>query len=204
MLCRFSIWLLLTCLASACAASYPAQPTSAEPVGLLIQYAQPRGRIATTGAQNRYDFRALTVDSDGVFDVVTGRATWLSSNDGVARLNGAGAFLPTGPGAAAAVVRFAGMEATAQMLVVEPAVLNAYPRLDFTTLGTRPQAVFREGPSQSRNVTSSMSWSSSDARVATINATGQITTVGIGTTVITGTFNDVGNWYWLSFGPPNP
>jgi hypothetical protein len=178
-------------------------------VALLIQYLQSRGRIGTsTSAGNRYEFNAVTVDRDGVFERVTNRATWLSSNENVARPGGASnfsvVFLPVGPGTANAIVRFAGMEATAPMVVVESALLDVYPRLNLVSPGTTPQAVFREGSlgSQSRNVNSSASWDSSDTRIATVSATGQVTRVGIGTTIITATFNGFSDWFWISFGPP--
>lgn len=201
-----SIGLLLVGLTSAaCTASYPTEPTKAAPVGLSIQYAIPKGRIGTAAnGANRYSFSAITVDGDGAFEVVTSRASWLSSDDNVARPDAAGVFVPVGPGRADAIVRFAGMEATAPMVVVESALLDSYPRLNVVSPGTSPRAWLREGPftSQSRNVTSSASWTSSDPRVATISAAGAVTAgSGIGTTLITATFNGLTDWYWLSIGP---
>lgn len=178
---------------------------------MVIQYSPAKGRIGTVShAANRYQFSAVTIDRDGALERVTDRATWLSSDEKVARLSSAGRdfalFLPVAPGTANAIVRFAGMEATASMVVVESALLESYPRLNLISPGSRPQAVLREGSatSQSRNVTSEASWTSSDPRVATIDATGAVTRVGIGTTLITATFNGLADWFWLSVGPPFP
>jgi hypothetical protein len=175
----------------------------------MIRYTRPQGRVAASGnTGNQYYFSAITVDSDGAFETVTDRATWSSSNESVARPlppRNEASFVAVGPGTANAIVRFAGLEAVAPMVFVDPALLNAYPRLDLID-GRPVQAWFREGSAtnQVRNVSSSTSWSSSDTRVATISASGAITWVGVGTTVISGTFNGHTDWYWLSVGPPFP
>jgi hypothetical protein len=209
---RKAIGLLLVCLTfPACTATYPSEPTKAEPIALRIQYALPQGRIGTaTHASSRYEFVAMTIDRDGAFEMVTDRANWISSNERVARLSGSGGqralFLPVEPGTANAIVRFAGMEVSAPMVVVESALLDSYPRLDLVSPGTSPRAFLRQGSSTSQvlNVTNVASWSSSDTGVATVSAAGAVTGVGFGTTVITATFEGLTDWYWLSFGPQFP
>jgi hypothetical protein len=194
--------LLLVCVASAsCTASYPTEPTKARAVGLLLLYAEAKGRIASPGGQ--YSFTAVTVDSDGAYENVNDRATWLSSDDDVMRHTARGVYRPFGTGTAQAIVRFEGFEANAPMVPVATALLEQYPRLNVVLPGTRPQAWLREGPAtnQTRQVTDQASWSSSDHRVATIAANGAVTTVGIGTTLITVTYNGLTDWYWMSVGP---
>lgn len=188
-----------------CTASYPTEPSIARPVGLLLLYSEPRGRVAAAGGtQNQYSFSAVTVDNDGAYQFVDDRVTWLSTDDSVMQHTSRGTYVAVGPGTAQAIARYEGFEASAPMMAVNRGLLDdVYPRLNVVSPGTRPQAWVRRGPAsnQSTQVTSQASWSSSDPRVATVGSTGVVTTLGVGTTLITVSFDGLTDWYWLSVAP---
>lgn len=214
-LLRISIIAAVCAGTAGCTASYPAEPTKAELVALYLAYATPRGRTApdTVAATSGYSFIAYTIDRDGVYERVTDRAVWSSSDAGIARLQAAAAtaasrtFLAVTPGEASVIARFQGLEATAPMLVVDPSILTATPKVELSVTGlsaigglNQARAVFRPASGAQRDVTNSASWSSSNPEIATVDR-GAIRAVSRGTTIITANVEGLVDWFWFSVIP---
>jgi len=212
---RVSIVAVVCSGAAGCTASYPSEPTKAEPVAIYVAFAAPKGRAApgTNSVINGYSFIAYTIDRDGAYERVSDRAAWSSSDDGIARPQtgvttaGTKTFLAVSPGAASVTARFAGLEAIAPMLIVDNAIVTATPRIDLTWSGqnvvgsaSSARAFFRPPTGSQQDVTSSASWTSSNPEVATIDR-GGIRAISSGTTLITANFEGLVDWFWLSVIP---
>src|SRR5262245_66122475 len=87
---RASIVAVVCSVAAGCTASYPTEPTKAEPVALYVAFSVPKGRAApgSNTVINGYSFIAYTIDRDGVYERVSNRTAWSSSNDAIARTSG--------------------------------------------------------------------------------------------------------------------
>ena len=188
----------------ACTATYPTEATNTKTVAIQIGF-PARGRV-TPGTNNAFSVTAI--DSDGVYQVVTSRSTWTSSNESVARPTAPGAFVAGAPGTAWVTASYEGFQATAPLAVVESQSLQVFPRLFVNPVGpgatgltASAQALLRLTNSNSQNVTNSTSWASSDPNIATVDANGRITGRGPGTALITATYQDLSDWFWVSIGP---
>jgi hypothetical protein len=201
--------------AAGCTAAYPTEPTKAEAVALYIAYATPKGRTTPgpSSTTNGYSFVAYTVDRDGAYERVTDRATWSSSNDEIARpLSGVTTaatrtFLAVSPGEANVIVRFQGLETTAAMLIVSPAIATTIPRLELAAAGlnvigspNQARAFYRPPTGSQQDVTNAASWSSSNPEIATVER-GAIKAISSGTTIITANFEGLVDWFWFSVIP---
>jgi|SRR6267142_3233849 len=188
---------------AACDASYPTQPTSASVLALQVHY---RSAMGPALVGSGFAFRAYTVDSDGVYEDVTSKAAWSSSNSGVAALTTApSGFSAFAPGLADISATYQGMTSSVTVTVVEPD--REFPVLKLgsgdpqvigrTSVAT---AMLMTNRTQGVNVTGSATWSSSDPSVAAVLA-GSVTAVGAGTARITARFNGLSASYGLSVQP---
>jgi hypothetical protein len=206
---------LLVCIASAgCTASYPTEPTKARPIALYLAYSAPKGRAApgTNNVINGYSFMAYTIDADGAYERVSDRATWASTDEGIARPLAANAtltkgFIAVAPGNASVIARFQGLEATAPMLVVDSVILSTRPSIELSWSGqnvvgslSSARVLFRASSGSNQDATNSASWTSSNSDVATVDR-GVIRAVGSGTTIITASFEGLVDWFWFSVIP---
>jgi hypothetical protein len=196
---------LIMCIASAgCTASYPTQPTQAAPVSLFITQGV-RGRV---NINSTAFYQAFIVNADGAFENVSGLATFESSDTGVARSNSRASFLGVAAGIATITARHAGLTASVPMVVVDPRIA-IFPRLSIivtgpSRIGGQAQTAAglqRSALAQNEDVSSVVAWRSENPNVATIAQDGVITGVGIGTTMITATYDGLTDWYWLSINP---
>lgn len=200
---RSPVVALLAVVVTACTAVYPTEPTATTVVGLQVIFS-PRGRVAVGSTSQ---FGAITLDSDGVYNAATAQASWTSSDAGIARLIAPGAFAAVAPGTAYITARHGSFEATAPIAVVEAQSLQLFPRLNVSPtspsrVGNTAQttAVLRLSSSSQQTVTASATWTSADPNVATVDA-GRITGRGLGTTLITVTYGDLVDWFWISIQP---
>jgi len=192
------------CIASAgCTASYPTQPTQAAPVALFITQGA-RGRVNINSSAS---YQAFIVNADGAFENVSGLATFESSDTGIARSNSRASFIGVAAGIATITARHAGLTASVPMVVVDPRIV-IFPRLSINVTGpsriggqAQTAAGLQRSASQNEDVTSLVTWRSENPNVATIAQNGVITGVGIGTTMITATYDGLTDWYWLSINP---
>ena len=212
---RVSIVAAVCTGAAGCSASYPTASTKADPVALYLAYAAPKGRTApgSNNVINAYSFIAYTIDRDGAYERVTDRATWSSSDDGIARpLTGltptaTKTFLAVSPGDATVIARFQGLEATAPMLIVDTAILTRIPRIELAAAGpsivgslNSARVFFRPPIGSQQDVTNSARWSSSNPDVATVDR-GAIRAISSGTTIIAANFEGLVDWFWFSVIP---
>jgi hypothetical protein len=171
--------------------------------------------VPGTAAANTYSFTAFTINSDNVYETVTAKATWASSDPGVAQMRSPGTFNAVGPGAANAIVHYEGLEATADMLVVDPAVLaRLLPRLEVSAstspriggasvraTASRRRVLNSSGGVEVVNVSNQVTWSSSDPGIATVDGGGLITPVSLGTVLISAAMDGMSDWIWVSVLP---
>jgi hypothetical protein len=204
-LARASIVLLSWVVAAACTASYPTAPTQATPLALQIVV----GAVGPVPPGSTFSFQSYTVDTDGAYALVT--ASWVSSDTTVLQPTSLGTAVrltAVAPGAANITARYEGLAASVPLIVINPQ-LRTFPLLSIDRAGAaiidgdrQPRAFLQPNLFPGReNVTNRVTWTSADRSVATINETGAIRRVGIGTTLITASLGDLTDWYWLSFGP---
>jgi hypothetical protein len=196
---------LIECVATAsCTASYPTEPTQAAPVSLFITQGA-RGRVNISSSAS---YQAFIVNADGAFENVSGAATFESSDAGIARSNSRTSFIGVAAGIATITARHAGLTASVPIVVVDPRIV-IFPRLSInvtgpSAIGGRAQTAAglqRSAPAPSENVSSMVTWRSENPAVATIDQNGVITGVGIGTTMISASYEGLTDWYWLSISP---
>jgi len=188
-----------------CTASYPTEPTKAAPAALVIIQGA-RGRVPV--GNSLLSFGAYTIDDDGAFEMVTDRATFEAADTGIVSPFSRGVFQAVGAGTTTITARFGGLTASVPIVVFDSRTV-AYPRLVifYTTPGTvgaRAQSnaqLQRTSQSANENVSSQATWSSDNPQVATVDANGLITGVGIGTALISAHFEGLSDWYWLSIVP---
>jgi 6-phosphogluconolactonase (cycloisomerase 2 family) len=148
-------------------------------------------------AGSNLQFAATAVYSDGSRKDVTGSATWTSSNPSVASFpgspNGWAAF--PGAGSSEITASLAGTRGTTSVTVIPSTLLSiAILGLDSPLpKGAHQQLVvlaFYSGGSR-QDVTPRVTWSSSSTSVAAVSATGQMTALSAGSTLVTA------NWQQL-------
>ena len=139
-------------------------------------------------------FTATGTYTDGTTQNLTSTVTWTSSNGSVAAINASGVATGTGTGAATLSASYQGQTASTSSFQVTPATLVSIafsPASPSVAIGSSAQVTvtgtFSDGTTQ--NLSSSASYSSSNASVVSINSTGVITGVAPGTTTITVTVN---------------
>jgi hypothetical protein len=199
----------LTITASAsCKASYPLAPTDPSPVAFWVHYWTPVG-IGSVGGL--YAFSAFILASDGAYEDVTARATWVESDSQVLRRSGSGlfpsavAYSAVAPGNVEVAAQYEGLTSSISMSVIRPE-RQPFPNLMITpvgaALGRSTQSVlrWRENAAASEVVTDLASWESSNTRVVTVDR-GLITAVAPGTAQITASYNGQVAWYGLSVLP---
>jgi uncharacterized protein YjdB len=135
--------------------------------------------------------QATAVTRDSLSNVLSGRViTWSSSNSAVASVNGAGLVTAVAPGSATISATSEGKSGSAGVAVSLVPVNSVQLTLGTSTLvvggGTQGTVVLRDA---ANNVLSGrvITWSSSDAAVASVNSSGAVTAVAPGTATITAT-----------------
>ncbi len=152
---------------------------------------------ASIMAGTTQQFTATVTNSDGSTQDVTNSATWSSTSTAVATVNSTGLAIGTGTGNSTIVAQWNGVSSTASLAVTPAATtlqsvtvtpanrsIAAGATLQFHATGTNS-----DGTTQ--DLTNAVTWSSSSAAVATINASGLVTGQGTGSTTITATGNGV-------------
>lgn len=133
---------------------------------------------------------------DGVLESsanVTGNATWASSSTSVATVSTQGVVTAAGVGNATITATYNGKSATCSVKVIgTPTLSMGWTSADMEKGDVRTNAAIynpNDGTA-STNVTSSATWTTSNAGVATVGG-GTITAQGKGTATITATYNGV-------------
>jgi len=149
--------------------------------------------VLTVGTNQR--FVALATYADGSVAVVTSQATWASSDTTIATVSSSGVGTGAANGNTNITASFAGVSSQAITLKVatlssiaitpaSPSNLAVQSTQQFTATGT-----YSDGTTV--DLTSEVTWASSDTTIATIDATGLATGILNGNTNITATFAGV-------------
>jgi hypothetical protein len=163
---------------------------------IQLHYNSPH---VSVGVGNTVGLTLYAVNSDGAFEDVSTRASWISVNPEIASVTPRSARGERG-GITDVIVSYGGMTTTARIVVVFAG--------QFTTLTLRPATnMFVGATSQARaiignslDVTDQALWSSSDPRVLTA-VNGQITSIAPGTAVVSATYNNATATYYVSVPP---
>jgi hypothetical protein len=181
---------LLVCSVG-CTAHYPGSPTPAPTVAAVrIHYG---GSHQWVNPGNSLLLTLYAINSDGVYEVVTSRAQWFSTNSSIATVTNGTARGVAG-GSADIVASYQGYTSSARIVVLEPNSVR-YPWLDVrsfpvpeTGKTSRATVMLFQTPSSGRDVSTEATWSSSDPNVFSMTGS-TITAQGPGTASIVATFN---------------
>jgi hypothetical protein len=162
--------------------------SSATLTGLQIVPASAQIRTSTLGKQ--YQFTLTGTFSDGSTGFLTGSATWTSSNPSVATV-AAGLATSTGYGTTTVTASLDGVSATASLTVGTPALASIAitPQTVSIYQGTAIQlkATGEYADGSRVDLTSTVTWTSSDSTIATVSAAGLVQSIGLGTATISAT-----------------
>lgn len=162
--------------------------TPAALASITLAPANPTSIVGTS-----QQFKATGVLSNNVTQDLTSLVAWSSSNPGIATITATGTTTAVAPGSTTISATFAGISgsttltsATVTAIAVTPAnpTIAAGMTQQFTATGTLSNGT-------TRDVTSLVAWSSSNAGIATISAEGIASAISIGTTTISATFAGV-------------
>ncbi len=176
--------------------SIGAQQTSGgggAPVLSSITIDAPNASMAA-GATDQ--FTATGTYSDGSTQDVTSEVAWSSSNTAVATINASGLATAIAAGSTTITAAMSGVTSNPAGLTVTSAMLVSIA-IDATSpsiaVGATDQfsATGTYSDSSTGNITSGVTWSSSNEAVATVNAGGLATAVAAGTTNISASMNGV-------------
>lgn len=200
---RILIITLIGLSTAACTATFPTEPTFPAQVADLVIHYPTTGTKAVAGFnENAPRFEAYTIDSDGVWASVTSRATWTSSD--IAALTPS----TTSPGVFS-TFRVAGRyeiyalyQGRQAVLTVDVRAVPPFPYLELSSVsGFSPIVRVRTNSSAGTQITSGVTWSSSDERIATIDSRGVVTPLAPGNVRIIGTYEGLSDFFWRSVPP---
>jgi hypothetical protein len=174
--------------------SGPTIASTATLTSLNITPATPTITSSLLGQQQQ--FQVTGTYSDGTKAYLTTSATWSSSDTTVATIHNAqdglaGLATTTGYGTATTTASYGGLNATATLTSTQPpltsitvtpanSTLNAGTALQYTATGTYADNV-------SKDISASVTWTSSNPAAATISSTGLANALTTGSTTITAT-----------------
>jgi len=174
----------ITATVGSVAASITLTVSNASLVSISVS---PFGRSIAPGT--KLSFAATGTFSDSSTQSITRDATWASDNTAVATVGSVSLVTGVAPGTANISASLDGVTGSAPLTVssatlvsiaVTPASAVLAPA---STLGLTATGTFSDGTTQT--VTNAVNWSSSDANVASINNSGQITGQSAGSATIT-------------------
>ncbi len=143
--------------------------------------------------------------SDGSVQDLTQSATWSSSTSAIASVSSAGSALALGTGTTTITATSATISGSASLSVTSPAVmsLTVAPASLSISLGTSHQAQATAGFSNgtTQDVTSSVTWISSQPAIATVSSQGNVTGVGKGASQLSATYQGATATATVAVGP---
>ncbi len=188
---RFALAILflgsLAVFLTACGGSGSSSGT-ATLVSIAVTPANPSIPVGVTR-----QFTASGIYSDGTSRDITTQVTWSSSNPVIATVNGSGLATAVTAGTAAATIKAAsGSISGSTTLTVTSATLaslsvtQANPRIPLgATQQFAASGAYSDGTSY--DITTRVTWTSSNPSVATVNSNGLATAIAAGTATITAT-----------------
>ena len=179
----------------------PAPPTPPPPLATTLTVSPETAELAALGANAQLS--AQVFDQNG--GVMTGQTvTWSSSNDAVATIAGSGLVTAEGNGTATITATAGTASGTATVTVAQEVASPLELAPDTASLGEdarllSPDSLVMYSPGVSARLLpvgtdangnalepgAAVTWSSSDAEVATVDSTGLVTAVAVGAAVVT-------------------
>jgi hypothetical protein len=201
---RNRLALFAVLLSLSCSAEYPVSPTSVPTVASLTIFYNSAHQWVNPG--NSVSMSAYALNTDGVYENVTTRAAWFSTDSSVATVTNGTARGVSG-GSADIVASYQGSTSTARVVVLVPNSVR-YPWLDIrsysppeTGRSTSPTVgYFTSANAAQQNVQSEAVLASSDPNVIKIDG-GRVIGVGPGTAAITATYRGLTATSYLSVQP---
>ena len=148
--------------------------------------------FTTTGATQQ--LTATVKDQNGA-TISDATVTWSSSNTGVATVSASGSVTSVGDGTATITATSGSASATASVTVtlMIPTTITLSPTsLSFSSPGSTQQLTATVVDQNGTTISNpSVTWSTSNASVATVSSSGAVTSVGDGTATITATSGSV-------------
>ena len=166
--------------------------TAAAPTITSIAVTPSAPSIAADATQQ---FTATATYSNGSTATVTSQATWTSSKSSVATINASGLATGVAAGSSTITAALSGVSGTSTLTVTAATVTSIAVTPDPATFASNATQQFTATATYDNgttgNVTSSVTWTSSDTSVATIDSGGLASGVSTGTTTIKATLNTV-------------
>ena len=153
----------------------------------------PHSSSIAVGGQQQ--FSVLGTYTDGSTQDITASAAWSSSDLGIASISATGLAIPVAPGVTDITANFGGFSDTANLTVTAAhltaiAVTPAIPTVGIrATVPFTATGQFDDGSTE--DLTNEVTWTSSNASVATISAAGVATTTGMGQATIAAALNGI-------------
>ena len=133
-------------------------------------------------SKDKKDYSEMTVTIDG--EVVTDGVEFSSSNDKVVKVNNNDEVVPVGDGKATITAKYDGMEATDEIRVITPIKSMTFTTTNSTVrIGKDLQMKLKVTPNDASMDT--LTYTSSDESIATVNGNGIVTGVSAGKVTIT-------------------
>lgn len=160
--------------------------TAAVPTALAVT---PTSATVAKGASQT--FAAKATMSDNTVQDVSAVATWASNNTSVATVDTHGIATTVSAGSATITATYSGLNASAALTVTPPtlAKIVVSPTGESIAKGQTLQfaanGIWSDNSTQ--DMTATVSWSTSDAAIATVNDAGLAASIGVGTVTVTAT-----------------
>jgi 6-phosphogluconolactonase (cycloisomerase 2 family) len=170
-----------------------------------LQIAPSSAQIHTSTLGKQYQFTLAATFSDGSTGFLTNSATWSSSSPSVATVI-AGLATSMGYGTTTITATVGGQLTTASLTVAEPPLssITVAPSTVTVYQGTAIQltATGEYADGSSVDVTSTVTWKSSNTSAATVSAGGLVQSVGLGSATISATIQSITGASLLTVVPP--
>jgi len=144
--------------------------------------------------------------TDGSTQSLTQSATWSSTCPTIATVNAAGAALAKAVGAATISASSGSVTGTATLMVTTAVAVsvNVVPATLSLPLGSggQLQAVANMSDGTQQTLSSSVTWQTSQAGIATVNAQGYVTAAGKGATQVSASYHGLTGSAAVTVGPP--
>lgn len=175
-------------------------PSGPAPVA-TVSVSAPSGDITVGGSA-----QLIATPKDASGNTVSGKTvTWATSNATIATVNASGLVTGVAPGGATITATADGKSGSQAVNVIAAAVASVTVTAPVTTLSaggtTQLTAVVRDAAG---NVVTgrTITWTTSDAAIATVSPTGVVTGVATGSVTITGSVGTVAGTVLLTIDPP--
>lgn len=188
---------LLTAALSACSGGgNGASSTTTSPPSPTLSSINITPGTPSVAAGLTEQFKATGTYSDGSNSDLTNTASWTSGSTGVATISASGLATSKAQGTATITAASGSVSGSATLMVTAPALMSITVAPVTVQLGstmqTKATGVYTD--QSTRDLTDTAGWSASNGYVASVNASGVVTSVGAGNTAVTAAQGNVQGW----------